>query len=63
MSLAGAEPQASVAPERAGMAPLLSVRDVTVRFGGIVALESVSFDVHAGQIVGLIGRASCRERV
>ena len=55
MSLAGAEPQASVAPERAATAPLLSVRDVTVRFGGIVALESVSFDVHAGQIVGLIG--------
>jgi branched-chain amino acid transport system ATP-binding protein len=34
---------------------LLSVRDVTVRFGGIVALDSVSFDVHVGQIVGLIG--------
>jgi branched-chain amino acid transport system ATP-binding protein len=35
--------------------PVLSVRDVTVRFGGIVALEGVSFDVAAGQIVGLIG--------
>jgi branched-chain amino acid transport system ATP-binding protein len=35
--------------------PLLSVRDLTVRFGGIVALERVSFDVTAGQIVGLIG--------
>ncbi|PWT76046.1 MAG: high-affinity branched-chain amino acid ABC transporter ATP-binding protein LivG [Proteobacteria bacterium] len=35
--------------------PLLSVRDVTVRFGGIVALEAVSFDVRVGEIVGLIG--------
>jgi branched-chain amino acid transport system ATP-binding protein len=34
---------------------LLSVRDVTQRFGGIVALDRVSFDVAEGQIVGLIG--------
>ncbi len=36
-------------------APLLSVRGVTVRFGGIVALDGVSFDVGRGQICGLIG--------
>jgi len=40
-------PQASTA--------LLSVRDVTMRFGGIVALDGVSFDMADGQIVGLIG--------
>src|SRR6476469_626677 len=34
---------------------LLSVRDITLRFGGIVALDGVSFDVEAGQISGLIG--------
>ena len=34
---------------------LLSVRDVTLRFGGIVALDGVSFDVSKGQISGLIG--------
>src|SRR5206468_10224635 len=34
---------------------ILTVRDLTVRFGGIIALESVSFDVDEGQIVGLIG--------
>jgi len=35
--------------------PLLSVRDVSVRFGGIVALDGVTFDVFAGQVAGLIG--------
>ena len=34
---------------------LLSVRDLCVRFGGIVALDGVSFDVGRGQICGLIG--------
>ena len=34
---------------------LLSVRDVTLRFGGIVALDGVSFDVEEGHISGLIG--------
>ncbi|HEY4620174.1 MAG TPA: ABC transporter ATP-binding protein [Gaiellaceae bacterium] len=34
---------------------LLAVRDVTLRFGGIVALDGVSFDVQQGQISGLIG--------
>src|SRR5260370_42425838 len=35
--------------------PLLRVQGVCVRFGGIVALDGVSFDVAPGQIVGLIG--------
>jgi len=34
---------------------LLSVRDVSVRFGGIVALDGVSFDVARGGVCGLIG--------
>jgi branched-chain amino acid transport system ATP-binding protein len=34
---------------------LLDVRDVTVRFGGIVALDGLSFDIEEGQICGLIG--------
>ena len=37
------------------MAALLSVENVTRRFGGVVALDGVSFDVPAGEIVGLIG--------
>ena len=34
---------------------LLSIRGVSVRFGGIVALDNVSFDVARGDICGLIG--------
>ncbi len=35
--------------------PLLRIEGVSLRFGGIVALDGVSFDVAAGQICGLIG--------
>ncbi len=41
-----------------GSAPgpkLLEVSEVVVRFGGIVALDGVSFDLEEGQILGLIG--------
>jgi branched-chain amino acid transport system ATP-binding protein len=35
--------------------PLLAVRDLHVRYGGIRALHGVSLDVYAGEIVTLIG--------
>jgi branched-chain amino acid transport system ATP-binding protein len=35
--------------------PLLEVEQVSKRFGGIVALDAVSLNVEAGEIVGLIG--------
>ena len=38
-----------------GQQPLLAVHDVSVVFGGIVALNGVSFDMKKGQILGLIG--------
>ena len=34
---------------------LLSINDVSVRFGGIVALDSLSFEIEPGTILGLIG--------
>ncbi len=34
---------------------MLSVADLSIRFGGIAALDRVSFEVQQGQIVGLIG--------
>lgn len=37
------------------MSMLLEVRNVTKRFGGVVANDSISFQVKAGEIAGLIG--------
>jgi len=37
------------------VASLLAVRGLTIRFGGITALNDVSFDVVEGHIAGLIG--------
>jgi len=48
-------PEARATPSTGNGTPLLCVDKVSVRFGGIIALDSVSFDVAAGQICGLIG--------
>lgn len=37
------------------MAPLLEVRGLSVRFGGVKALTDVDLDVFEGELVGLIG--------
>jgi branched-chain amino acid transport system permease protein len=49
-------------PRRAGAAtppfpgePVLTVEGLTKRFGGLVAVDEVSFEVRAGEIVALIG--------
>src|SRR5258708_38900527 len=34
---------------------LLDVRDIALRFGGIVALDGVSFTIDGGEILGVIG--------
>ena len=34
---------------------LLEVQDITVTFGGIVALDGLSFEIEEGEILGLIG--------
>jgi branched-chain amino acid transport system ATP-binding protein len=38
-----------------GAAPALGLSGISVRFGGIIALQQVSFDVADGESVGLIG--------
>jgi branched-chain amino acid transport system ATP-binding protein len=45
----------SVGPQNRASPYLLEIADVSMRFGGIVALESVTFSVDRGRIVGLIG--------
>lgn len=35
--------------------PILSIRNLGKRFGGITALNGVSFDVNAGEVVALVG--------
>ena len=37
------------------MSPLLSVSNVSINFGGIQALDGVSFEIQEGQVFGLIG--------
>jgi len=55
-SIAGEQEAYGVAPAIGpGEEPLLRVAKLTVRFGGIVALDDVSFDVMPGQIAGVIG--------
>jgi len=38
-----------------GMTPLLTVDDVTLRFGGVTALDGVSFTVEPGSLFAIIG--------
>ena len=37
------------------MEPLLSAKNLTKRFGGLTAVNEVSLDVYAGEVVGLVG--------
>ena len=34
---------------------LLETKDLTVKFGGLVALDSVTFNIRRGEILGMIG--------
>ncbi len=50
----GVRPAAGAAADE-GAPARLEVRGLTVRFGGLVALDGVSLDILAGQVVGVIG--------
>ena len=49
--LAMADPQAAQASAR----PLVEMRDVSIAFGGIKAVDGVSIDLYPGEVVGLLG--------
>jgi ABC-type branched-subunit amino acid transport system ATPase component/ABC-type branched-subunit amino acid transport system permease subunit len=58
MTAPGVEPTLPVAegrPAERTDAPLLSIEDVSVHFGGLRAVDEVFLEVHEGQIVALIG--------
>ncbi|MBS3979541.1 MAG: sugar ABC transporter ATP-binding protein, partial [Rhodobacteraceae bacterium] len=41
-------------PNRSGT-PLVELRDISISFGGIKAVDHVSVDLHPGEVVGLLG--------
>ena len=41
------------------MKPLLSVKNLRMEFGGLVAVKDVSFEVKKGEFIGLIGPNGC----
>ena len=41
------------------MAPVLEVSAISKRFGGIAAVDGVSFEVREGEILGIIGPNGC----
>jgi D-xylose transport system ATP-binding protein len=45
----------TVQPSANGAVPLVDMRDIRVAFGGVHAVAGVSIDLHAGEIVGLVG--------
>jgi branched-chain amino acid transport system ATP-binding protein len=53
--MSGVPLRTTAASQGGAPARLLEVADVTMRFGGIVALDGVTFSVAPGRITGLIG--------
>ena len=54
-AVAAASLDLAVRSQPARHSPLLKVTDVTKAYGGLIAVNHVSFEVAAGEIVGLIG--------
>jgi ABC-type branched-subunit amino acid transport system ATPase component len=49
------EPASTLAPAATSGSPLLTVKDISMNFGGLQALNEVSLEVYPGEIVALIG--------
>jgi len=49
------ETATDVVPDTTAAASLLDVDHLTIKFGGVVALDDVTFDIRPGEILGLIG--------
>ncbi|MEK6720198.1 MAG: ATP-binding cassette domain-containing protein [Chloroflexota bacterium] len=45
----------SSSPATVPQVPLVEMRDIRVSFGGVHAVDGVSVDLHAGEVIGLVG--------
>ena len=58
MTVNGSETAESQAPQpvaHAASTPLVEMRDIRVSFGGVHAVDGVNVDLHAGEVIGLVG--------
>ena len=42
--------------------PILQVRNLTVRFGDFTAVDQLSFDLHAGETLAIVGESGSGNR-
>lgn len=54
-STSGGVVVAEQSPQRYAGGPLMSVREVGKTYGGVPAVESVSFDIASGEVLGIVG--------
>ena len=45
----------TVPPSQRGAVPLVEMRDISVSFGGIRAVDGVTVDLYPGEVVALVG--------
>jgi D-xylose transport system ATP-binding protein len=55
MSMATPEAAEKAATMAAGTAPLVEMRNISVAFGGVHAVQDVTVDLRPGEVVGLVG--------
>jgi D-xylose transport system ATP-binding protein len=55
MSMATTDRPTAAATVATGPAPLVEMRDVFVSFGGVHAVQNVTVDLRAGEVVGMVG--------